>query len=85
MRWARLKEYVYGTSTRTLINAGWGQIRIDSRELFAASVDLVPNTVFVGSVLNNETDPLFLWQYNQRYPCPFGCRRTGAVNSCEPY
>lgn len=75
IRWAGFREYIYGTSIETLIQGGWGQIAISSREVFDRSSDLPQSTVFVGSVLSNETDPYFLWQFDPDYPCPSGCSR----------
>ncbi|KAF1965211.1 hypothetical protein BU23DRAFT_593756 [Bimuria novae-zelandiae CBS 107.79] len=68
IRWAGFKEYIYGTSMDTLIEKGWGQIRISS--------------MLVGEVLTNETDPYFLWQYDPDYACPEGCARK--QESCAP-
>lgn len=85
IRWAGFKEYIYGTSIGTLIKAGWNQIRIKSQEIFAAAIVLEPSTDYIADVLSNETDPYFMWQYNQTYPCPMGCRRTGSDNICRPY
>ncbi|KAI8935602.1 hypothetical protein NX059_008168 [Plenodomus lindquistii] len=83
IRWAGFKEYIYGTSIDTLIQQGWGQIRIPSIEVFRQSFDLPNQSRLIGEVLTNETDPYFLWQYNPDYPCPVGCsrvRRSCAVN-----
>ncbi|KAI1343802.1 cytidine deaminase-like protein [Xylariaceae sp. FL0016] len=75
VRWAGLREYVYGTSIDTLVARGWGQIRIPSAEVFAQSYDLPHPARLIGGVLANETDPYFLWQYDASYPCPEGCER----------
>jgi tRNA(Arg) A34 adenosine deaminase TadA len=75
IRWAGFKEYVYGTSIDTLIEKGWGQIRISSLEVFKESFDLPHVSRLMGEVLTNETDPYFLWQYDPTYPCPSGCTR----------
>ncbi|OQO11306.1 hypothetical protein B0A48_05562 [Cryoendolithus antarcticus] len=64
IRWAGFKEYIYGTSIDTLIEKGWGQIRIVSADVFAASYDLSAATRLMGEVLTNETDPYFAWQYD---------------------
>lgn len=79
IRWAGFREYVYGTSIDTLIAGGWGQIRIASREVFAASYDLPWSSRLLAGVLANETDPYFRWQYDPAYPCPAGCARRGGV------
>ena len=83
VRWAGFKEYVYGTSITTLIEAGWGQITISSYKIFSESWPLGTSTVFLGDVLMNETDPYFLWQFDPSYPCPSGCTRGGG-GSCAP-
>ena len=82
IRWAGFKEYIYGTSIDTLIEKGWGQIRISSLEVFRESFDLGSATRLVGEVLTNETDPYFLWQYDPDYACPEGCARK--QGSCAP-
>ncbi|KAH9898612.1 cytidine deaminase-like protein [Xylariomycetidae sp. FL2044] len=75
IRWAGFREYVYGTSIDTLIEKGWGQIRIASADVFQQSFDLPQASRLIGNVLTNETDPYFLWQYDPDYPCPEGCAR----------
>ncbi|KAF2164416.1 hypothetical protein M409DRAFT_31452, partial [Zasmidium cellare ATCC 36951] len=75
IRWAGFKEYIYGTSIETLIEKGWGQIRVASIEIFERSFDLSSPSRLIGEVLTNETDPYFLWQYDPSYPCPSGCQR----------
>ncbi|KAK4215817.1 guanine deaminase [Rhypophila decipiens] len=82
IRWAGFKEYIYGTSIDTLIQKGWGQIRISSLDVMAASFDLSKATRLLGGVLANETDPLFLWQFDGGYPCPAGCARGKEGGSC---
>ncbi|THX08627.1 guanine deaminase [Aureobasidium pullulans] len=81
IRWAGFKEYVYGTSIDTLVQRGWGQIRISSYEIFKESGDLPSRTKLIANVAVNETDPFFLWQYDPAYPCPAGCQR-GAQGGC---
>ncbi|KAJ5913663.1 guanine deaminase [Penicillium tannophilum] len=83
IRWAGFREYVYGTSIDTLIEKGWGQIRMPSIQIFEASFDLPTQSRLMGNVLINETDPYFLWQYDPTYPCPHGCSRTSDGTSCE--
>ncbi|OQD91106.1 hypothetical protein PENANT_c001G01504 [Penicillium antarcticum] len=82
IRWAGFREYVYGTSIDTLIQKGWGQIRISSMDIFEASYDLPSQSRLMGGILANETDPYFLWQYDPSYPCPSGCSRTKSGSSC---
>lgn len=83
VRWAGFREYIYGTSIDTLIEKGWGQIRIGSVDVFRQSFDLPHQSRLVAEVLTNETDPYFLWQYDPSYPCPTGCERssTGCLES----
>jgi hypothetical protein len=83
IRWAGFREYVYGTSIDTLIQKGWGQIRMPSIQIFEASFDLPTQSRLMGNILINETDPYFLWQYDPTYPCPHGCSRTSDGTSCE--
>ncbi|KAJ5587175.1 guanine deaminase [Penicillium hispanicum] len=82
IRWSGFREYVYGTSIATLVQKGWGQIRIASVDVFEASFDLPSQARLMGNVLTNETDPYFLWQYDPSYPCPNGCARTKSGTSC---
>ncbi|KAK1749804.1 cytidine deaminase-like protein [Echria macrotheca] len=79
IRWAGFKEYVYGTSIDTLIQKGWGQIRIASVDIVAQSFDLGKPTRLMGEVLTEETDPYFLWQFDPEYPCPEGCGRVNGT------
>ncbi|KAL5397179.1 hypothetical protein PMIN06_003714 [Paraphaeosphaeria minitans] len=81
IRWAGFKEYIYGTSIDTLVEKGWGQIRISSMEVFRESFDLGTATRLIGEVLTNETDVYFGWQYDLEAECPEGCRRVGS--SCK--
>lgn len=76
IRWAGFREYIYGTSIDTLIQEGWGQIRISSLEVFRESFDLPNQSRLISEILTNETDPYFKWQYNPDYPCPQGCSRS---------
>lgn len=77
IRYALFAEYIYATSADTLINYGWPQINITSREMFARSSGLPKQTRIVKDVLRNETDGLFAWQYRGG-ECPSGCgRRAG--------
>ncbi|KAJ8075717.1 hypothetical protein PM082_021347 [Marasmius tenuissimus] len=82
IRWAGFREYVYGTSILTLIEKGWGQIRVSSAEVFQQSFDLPNPSRLLGEVLTNETDPLLSWQFDPEFPCPRGCKRSGG--RCGP-
>jgi tRNA(Arg) A34 adenosine deaminase TadA len=84
IRWAGFKEYIYATSTETLIEAGWPQMSINSRELFRRSGMLEPSTDIITDVLHGETDALFDWQFDSRAPCPAGCSRNAAGDTCAP-
>jgi tRNA(Arg) A34 adenosine deaminase TadA len=84
IRWAGFKEYVYATSSETLIEAGWPQMSINSRELFERSGMVEPSTAILTDVLRSETDGLFDWQFDSRAPCPAGCSRDGAGDACSP-
>ncbi|TDZ19264.1 Satratoxin biosynthesis SC1 cluster protein 4 [Colletotrichum orbiculare MAFF 240422] len=64
VRWAGFREYVYGTSIARLVELGWGQIRIPSREVFERSAALRLQTRLVVPVLADETDGLFGWQFD---------------------
>ncbi len=77
IRQAGFAEYVYATSTKTLIELGWPQIDIDSAEVFRRSGRLARETRFVGGVLAEETDGLFKWQFQEGGECPAGCERVG--------
>ncbi|KAH8594778.1 guanine deaminase [Bisporella sp. PMI_857] len=78
IRWVGFKEYIYGTSIKGLVERGWGQINISSREIFERSGDLAGRmTRLVGGVLSNETDGLFDWQFDDGRKCPNGCVRNG--------
>lgn len=79
IRWAGLREYIYGTTIDTLIEKGWGQIRVSSLDIFKQSFDLPHVSRLMGEVLTNETDPYFLWQFDPSYPCPQGCERVGGT------
>ncbi|KAJ7203765.1 hypothetical protein GGX14DRAFT_461110, partial [Mycena pura] len=84
IRWAGFREYIYGTSLRTLVEQGWAQIRVPSLEIFRQSFDLPHPARVIGEVLANETDPYLIWQFNPAYPCPAGCSRS-ARGSCAPH
>jgi hypothetical protein len=44
-------------------------------------------TIMLGQILTNETDPLFSWQYDESAPCPGICARvpasTGVGTTCS--
>ncbi|PVH85613.1 cytidine deaminase-like protein [Cadophora sp. DSE1049] len=82
IRWSGFSECIFGTSISTLIEKGWGQIDIAAEEVFEKSGDLSSSTKLLKEVLTNETDPYFLWQYDETYPCPKGCERTSSGSSC---
>lgn len=84
IRWAGFKEYVYATSSETLIEAGWPQMSINSRELFQRSGMVEPSTAILTDVLHSVTDGLFDWQFDSRAPCPAGCSRNNAGGACSP-
>ncbi|KAI1656478.1 cytidine deaminase-like protein [Daldinia decipiens] len=77
VRFAGFREYVYGTSIDTLVERGWDQIQIPSAEVFRRSSGLPSSSALIADVLTNETDPLFAWQNDPKYPCPRGCSRVG--------
>jgi tRNA(Arg) A34 adenosine deaminase TadA len=82
IRWAGMREYVYGTSIESLVRMGWGQIAIGSAEVFERSKGLRDNAggggemyYLLGDVLGNETDAYFGWQFDGSGACPAGCER----------
>ena len=83
IRWAGFRECIYATSQFGLVGAGWGQIFITTKEVFARSKGLGANTTLVPGVLSNLTDPFFAWQYNPTAACPVGCARDGQ-GLCAP-
>ena len=59
-------EYVYGTTIQHNYNVGWGVMTLSSYDVFQQSRQLPGyQTVMLGQILTNETDPLFSWQYNE--------------------
>lgn len=84
IRWAGFKEYIYATSTEYLLEAGWPQVSISSRELFRRSGMIEPSTEILTDILHGETDPLFDWQFDSRAPCPAGCSRDAQGKMCTP-
>ncbi|KZL79365.1 cytidine and deoxycytidylate deaminase zinc-binding region [Colletotrichum incanum] len=80
IRWAGFKEYVYGTTIQHNYNVGWGVMTLSSYDVFQQSRQLPGyQTVMIGQILANETDPLFSWQYNASAPCPNECFRVPSV------
>jgi tRNA(Arg) A34 adenosine deaminase TadA len=79
--WAGLKEVVYGTSIQRLIELGWPQIDIGSREVFKRAWRVGSKTEVVGSVLGEDMDGWFGWQFRGGV-CPEGCRRRDG--NCVP-
>lgn len=76
MRWAGLKEYVFGVSMEKLVRLGWTQIRISSQDVFAASWDVGDGvTRIIGDVLGEEMERAFAWQFDEDADCPEGCSR----------
>jgi tRNA(Arg) A34 adenosine deaminase TadA len=74
IRWSGFKDYIYGTTIQHNYNAGWGVITLSSYDVFQQTRQLPGyQTVMLGQILTNETDPLFSWQYDESYPCPNGC------------
>lgn len=58
-------EYIYGTTIQHNYDAGWGVITLSSYDVFQQTRALPGyQTLLLGQVLSNETDPLFSWQYN---------------------
>lgn len=82
--WAGFREMVFGSSIDTLVAKGWPQIRIGSREVFERSWALPRRTRWVGSVLANETDAWFDWQWQSWRPCPERCERREEGAKCLP-
>jgi tRNA(Arg) A34 adenosine deaminase TadA len=82
IRWAGMREYVFGTSIEKLVELGWSQIDISSAEVFERSEGLGSETSLLGGVLSEETDVYFGWQFVGSAPCPKGCERKGRVRRC---
>lgn len=81
--WTGFREMVFGSSIDTLVGMGWPQIRVGSREIFERSWDLRRRrTAWVGSVLSNETDRVFEWQFQEGVECPAGCARGETGGRC---
>ncbi|GAA6014473.1 hypothetical protein JCM10207_001619 [Rhodosporidiobolus poonsookiae] len=75
LRWAGFKEVVWATSIESIIAGGRNQIYIPSSYIVAASYSMPHTTLWYGHVLANETDPYFVYQYDETAPCPAECSR----------
>jgi hypothetical protein len=84
IRYGQFAEYIYATSSDTLVGQGWPQVSINSREVFRRSPGLPKQTRMVQAVLANETDGLFGWQWREDGQCPKGCGRSGDQKMCAP-
>lgn len=82
IRWGGFREMIYATSIETLIQYGWTQLTIPSREVFERGVGFRNDTVIVEGILEEETDPLFAWQFQRDAACPKGCRRPEDEAGC---
>lgn len=67
---------------------GRSQIYLPSSLIVSASYSLGHQSLWIGSVLEEETDRNFLYQFNESYPCPLSCERQtlagSRVSSCQP-
>ncbi|KAM0747520.1 cytidine deaminase-like protein [Meredithblackwellia eburnea MCA 4105] len=88
LRWSGIGEVVWGTSIETIISGGRSQIYLPSSLIVSASYSLGHQSLWLGSVLSEETDKNFLYQFNESYPCPESCERVklegSRVSSCQP-
>ncbi|GAA5869549.1 hypothetical protein JCM8547_001520 [Rhodosporidiobolus lusitaniae] len=88
LRWAGIGEVVWATSIETIIKGGRNQIYLPSSHIVAASYSMPHQTLWYGSVLANETDPYFQYQFNESAPCPEVCERATLpgqkVSQCVP-
>ncbi|BGP19837.1 hypothetical protein JCM10213v2_007968 [Rhodosporidiobolus nylandii] len=75
LRWAGMGEVVWATSIETIIKGGRNQIYLPSSAIIAASYSMPHQTLWYGSILANETDPYFQYQFNETAPCPAECSR----------
>ncbi|KAJ9629148.1 hypothetical protein H2204_008937 [Knufia peltigerae] len=70
------REYIYSTpihGDHGLLAHGWPQIDLPSKEVFGRSLGRPVRTRIVPEVLVNETEGLFVWQFEDDGPCPAGC------------
>lgn len=72
--WAGLREMVYGTSIERLVEMGWPQIELGSREVFDRAWRTGLEIRVVEGVLGEEMDGWFGWQFGDG-ECPEGCKR----------
>jgi hypothetical protein len=73
IRWSGFKEYIYGTTIQHNYNAGWGVITLSGYDVFQRTRQLPDyQTVMLGLILTNETDPLFSWQSMRVIRVPMG-------------
>ncbi|GAA5980478.1 hypothetical protein JCM11641_003408 [Rhodosporidiobolus odoratus] len=88
LRWAGMGEVVWASSIDTIFKGGRNQILLPSAHIVAASYSLPHQTMWYGSVLANETDPYFHYQFNESAACPQQCSREllpgKRVSECVP-
>ncbi|KAK4046252.1 hypothetical protein OIV83_006231 [Microbotryomycetes sp. JL201] len=65
LRWSGVKEVVWGTSIETIIKHGRSQIYLPSSLIVSASYALGHQTLWIGSILSEETDKNFAYQFNE--------------------
>jgi len=89
IRFATLKEVIFGTYIEQLHAYGWPQISLFNEDIQEASNTCnfgndgtAMQTRVITGVVNNETDPYFAWQFNSTNACPTGCSRVGGF--CSP-
>ena len=84
--WAGFRKMIFAVSIDRLVELGWPQIRIGSKEVFEKSWDLRRGaTRWVGGVLAEESEPWFAWQFDGEGKCPEGCVREGEEGGrCVP-
>ncbi|TKA30968.1 hypothetical protein B0A50_01936 [Salinomyces thailandicus] len=82
IRHAGFRECVYATSIDTLIEYGWPQLDLRSKEIFERSTRLKSYTYLLGGVLESQTNAYFRWQFNDDGACPGGCERDEGSGQC---
>jgi len=82
IRWANFGEVIWGTSIPFLTNSGWPQIHIRSHYINTKAQDVGPATIEIARVLEDLTNPTFVYQFNASAPCPAGC--VSESGSCVP-
>lgn len=83
--WSGFKDAVFGTNNSALTKMKWPTIMMSSQELVGRAWALGTNTTFYGSVLANETDPFFDWQFKGvNGTCPAGCVKSAPEGPCVP-